>query len=80
MNTLNLKPGNTIYLTCDGERIYISPQKQNIPKLMAIFERETGTIITRGYHKPLTDTKFEPITQPPYKKITNQDKVLVEED
>lgn len=71
MNDLNLSLGDEIYLTSDGERIYISPIKEKIPKLMAVFERSTGAILTRGNYKPLTATKFEPITKSPYKKITD---------
>lgn len=71
MNDLNLSVGDEVYLISDGERIYISPSKEKIPKLMAVFERDTGTMITRGNYKPLTDTKFESIAKPSYKKVTD---------
>ena len=77
--SLNIEPGDDVSIFCDEQNniIYLQLTK---PKTNIIFKRDTGTVITKEYHKPLTDTKFEPITQPPYTKITNQDKVLVEED
>lgn len=77
MNDLNLSPGDEIYVTSDGERVYISPSKEKIPRLMAVFERNTGTLLTRGNYQPLTDTKFKPITKLPYKKTINPE--LIEE-
>lgn len=74
VQSLGITIGDDVTIFCDEQQkmLYIQFHAKPI-----IFDRGTGTIITREKYQPFTDTKFKPITESPSKKITNPE--LIEE-
>lgn len=70
MESLDLHHGDMVYITSDGERIYISPEKEKMPRLMAVFNRDTLEI---------TKPNLKPITKPSFTSITS-DKISIQEE
>ena len=74
INTINLKIGDTVYLTCDAERIYITPKKEEMPKMIAVFDRDKGLDKinrTSTKYKKITETKSDRFTDGSELKINN---------